>query len=167
MFNVHPYKKYNVRVNLADILWQCPQRNSPISHHNLCTRDSTLSASIDFVLDSRTCVLSGMHYARLPAEVKPAPIGCPPSGQQGARAIECPGSALRALTPLQYSLSAPTATMAETMGAVCGAANPPESRRRRNSDITCLACGRRPLTRKLHSDGAATRTVPHDSEMIT
>ena len=46
------------------------------------------------------------------------------------------------------------------MGAVCWAANPLESRRRRDSNITCLACGRRPLTRKLDSGGGATRTAP-------
>ena len=46
------------------------------------------------------------------------------------------------------------------MGAVCRAANSLESRRRRDSDITCLAGGRRPLTRKLDSDRAATRTAP-------
>ena len=65
-------------------------------------------------------MLSGMNYVRLPAGVEPAPIGCPPGGQQGARAVECPGSAPRALTALPYSLSAPTATTAGTMGAVCG-----------------------------------------------
>ena len=54
------------------------------------------------------------------AGVEPAPIGGPPGGQQGARAIECPCSALRALTPLQYSLSAPTATTAETWALCAG-----------------------------------------------
>ena len=67
-------------------------------------------------------------------------------GQQGARAVECrgPGMALHALDPLPYSLCAPTATTAETLGAVCGAANPLESLHRRDSDITRLAGERRP-----------------------
>ena len=84
-------------------------------------------------------MLTGVHYAQLPAGVEPAQIGGPPGGQQGSQAVECPGSALRALTPLQYSLSAPMAATAETMGSVRGAANPLESRRRRDSDITRLA----------------------------
>ena len=58
------------------------------------------------------------------------------------------------------------AATAETMGSVRGAANLIESRRWRDSDITRLAGGRRPLTRELDSDGNATRTAPHDSEMI-
>ena len=77
-------------------------------------------------------------------------------GQKGARAVECPGSALHALTPLPYSLSAPEAATAEIMGAVRGAADPLEIQRRSDSDITRLAGGRRPLTRKLDSDGAPT-----------
>ena len=91
-------------------------------------------------------MLTGVHYARLPAGVKLAPIGGPPGGQQGSRAVECPGMTLHALIPLPYSLSAPTATTAETLGAVCGAANPLESLRlrRRDSDITRLAGGLRP-----------------------
>ena len=75
--------------------------------------------------------------------------------------------ALRALTPLPYLLSAPMAATAETMGSVRGVANPLESLRRGDSDITRLAGGRRPLTRELDSDGNATHTAPHDSEVIT
>ena len=89
-------------------------------------------------------MLTGVHYARLTAGVEPAPIGGPPGGQQGAWAVECPGSALHALTPLQYSLSAPTATTAETLGAVCWEANPLESLRRRDLDIPRLAGERCP-----------------------
>ena len=89
-------------------------------------------------------MLTGVHYARLPAGVDSAPIGGPLGGQQGAWAVERQGLALHALTPLPYSLSAPTATTAETLGAVCGAANPLESLRLRDSDITRLAGGQRP-----------------------
>ena len=50
-----------------------------------------------------------------------------------------PGLDSACLDPLPYSLSAPTATTAETKGAVCGAANPLESRRQRDSDIRAAA----------------------------
>ena len=88
--------------------------------------------------------MCSLHYARLPAGVEPAPTSGPPGGQEGARAVECPGSALRALTPLRYSLSVPMATKADTMGAVRRAANPLESLRRRDSDMTFFAHVLRP-----------------------
>ena len=111
------------------------------------TRGSTLSASVDFALDSRTCAYwralrAAASGSRTLADRRPT--AGPPGGQQGALAVECPGMALHALTPLPYWLSAPTATTAETLGAVCGAANPLESLRLRDSDITRLAGGQRP-----------------------
>ena len=59
------------------------------------TRDSMLSASIDFALDSRTCAFwralrAAASGSRTRADRRPT---------EGARAVECPGSALRALTP--------------------------------------------------------------------
>ena len=80
------------------------------------TRDSMLSASIDFALDSRTCAFwralrAAASGSRTRADRRPT---------EGARAVECPGSALRALTPLPYSLSAPTATTAETWALCAG-----------------------------------------------
>ena len=70
------------------------------------------------------------------------PIGWS-AGRPGRRV---PGHGSACLDPLADSLSAPMATTAETLGAVCGAANPLESLRlrRRDSDITRLAGGRRP-----------------------
>ena len=115
-------------------------------------------------------VLTGMHHMLLPAGVEPTPIGGPPCGQQGARAVECPGSALRALTPLRYSRSVPMATRADTrpMGAVRGAANPLRRResasarlgyatlcwrttsltRKHDSESDAAALGRRPSLRR-------------------
>ena len=127
-------------------------------------------------------VLTGMHHMLLPAGVEPTPIGGPPCGQQGARAVECPGSALRALTPLRYSRSVPMATRADTrpMGAVRGAANPLRRResasarlgyatlcwrttsltRKHDSESDAAALGRRPSLRRT---GSPTRRGPRIS----
>ena len=94
-------------------------------------------------------MLTGVHYARLPAGVEPAPIGSPSGGQQGARAVECPGSALRALTPLPYSLSASMAATAETMGCVRGAANG-----RKPTRESRVGAGATRISHALPADGA-------------
>ena len=73
---------------------------------------------MDFALDSRTCAYWRALRAAASGRADRLPTWWSALTQQGARAVECPGMALHALTPLPYWLSAPTATTAETLGAV-------------------------------------------------